>query len=68
MNRTTEVAINSLVRLVIRQHFSQQVTLAAMDFNGEVLFRNMLDLPEVSHLHGILDTLDCSRHLQEKEQ
>jgi len=37
-----------------------------MDFKGEVLFRNMLDLPQVSH-RRIVDNLDC-RHLQEKEQ
>jgi len=66
MNRTTEVAINSLDAPGDKATFSQQVSLAAMDFNGEVLFRNMLDHPEVSH-RRILDNPDC-RHLQEKEQ
>jgi len=60
MNRTTEVAINSLDTPGDKATFSQQVSLAAMDFNGEVLFRNMLDLPEVSH-RRILDNPDC-RH------
>jgi hypothetical protein len=47
--------------------FSQQVTLVTMDFNGEGVFRNTLDLPEISQVHQNSIKLNC-RHLQEKKE
>jgi hypothetical protein len=38
-----------------------------MDFDGEGVFRNTLDLPEISQVHQNSIKLNC-RHLQEKKK